>query len=478
MQALSRRRVSEISPNRLIKNPTFWIKTQKDFLIILLALFAVIVIFFRYTYSGFSSYLSLLSNIFNLCIHILGAWGVIVAAKAVATVEVEQAIANEIRENGEKGIRERRRIGLSKLEENYLPVNKTEPALVMPRLFRHICKEAVNLKFESSIDVVEPYRDESLESLFAITNIQKIALRAGILGTFIGLLEAIMQLTKLNSSQNSLEAVSNLSNALFISFSTSVAGLEVAIVLGFLLMILRKRQSNYFRDMESSVEVILILARNADNEDQSRILGELAKVESVVEKLGQRFYENTQEIQRSIAAVLDRIREQTTEIQSGVRQLSQAKADFDQFIDEVGETQNRFIGEVKEIYSELSLKSFKDDIKDGIVFAGQTVSSRLGNTEESIKRQTEQINEGINALLETRVKFTSFLQQLDSSQVKFIENVKESHDTVSMVQASADLRETINRAIQRMEEASTRMRAINESLEKPLMERIRRKILG
>lgn len=477
MQSLNRRRVSEISPNKLIRKPTFWIKNQKEFSIILLASLVVIAIFFRYTYSGFSSYLSSLSNLFNLCIHLIGIWGVIVVAKAIATVEVERAIANEIRENGEKGIREKRNVNLSRLEESYLPVNKTEPALAIPRLFRHICKEAVNLKFESSIDVVEPYRDESLESLFTITNIQKIALRAGILGTFIGLLEAIMQLTNLDSSQNPIEAISTLSNALFISFSTSVAGLEVAIVLGFLLMILRKRQGDYFRDMESAVEVILILARNANN-DQSRILGELAKVESVVEKLGQRLYENTQEIQRSIAAVLDRIKEQTTEIQSGVQQLRQTKSDFDQFIDEVGETQNRFIGEVKGIYSELSLKSFRDDIKDGIVFAGRTVSSRLGETEESIKKQTEQVNEGVNALLEARVKFTSFLQQLDSSQAKFIENVKESQDMVAMVQASAELKITINRAVQRMEEASMRMKAINESLETPLIERIKRNFLG
>jgi hypothetical protein len=474
MQVLGRRRVSEFSPNRLIKNPLFWIRTQKDFLIILFASLVVIALFFRYTYSGFGSYLSSLSNVFNLCIHLIGIWGVIVAAKAIATVEVERAIANDIRKNGEDGIRRKSNISLSKLEENYLPNNETEPALAMPRLFRHICQEAVNLKFESSIVVVEPYRDESLESLFTITNIQKIALRAGILGTFIGLLEAIMQLTKLDSIQNPIDAISNLSNALFISFSTSVAGLEVAIVLGFLLMILRKRQADYFRDMEGSVEVILILARNADNDDQSRILGELAKVESVVEKLGQRFYENTQEIQRSIAAVLDRINAQTTEIQSGVQQLRQTKADFDQFIDEVGETQNRFIGEVQGVYNELSLKSFRDDLKDSIIFAGRTVSGRLGETEEIIKTQTAQVNEGINALLEARVKFTSFLQQLDLSQVRFMKNLKESQDTVAIVQAIAELKTTINRAVQRMEEASMRMKAINESLEKPLTERIKR----
>ncbi len=478
MRIFNGQKIYESSPDRLLRNPFFWIKTQKDFLIILLASMMVIAIFFKYTYSDFSSYLSSLSNIFNFCIHLLGIWGVVVTAKAVATVEVEHSIANEIRERGESGIREKRIIDLSKLEEKYLPVNTTEPALAMSRLFRHICKEAVNLRFESSIDVVESYRDESLESLFTITNIQKLALRAGILGTFIGLLEAITQLAKLNSNQSPVEAISTLSNALFISFSTSVAGLEVSIILGALLMILRKRQGNYFRDMESSVEIILILARNANNNDQSRVLGELAKVESVIEQLGKRFYENTQEIQRSVAAVLDRIKDQTTEIQSGVGQLRQTKTEFDQFIGEISDVQYRFIGEVKGIYSELSLKSFRDDIKDGVIFAGQTVSSRLGETETTIKKQTDQINEGLNTLLQTRAQFTSFLQQIDSSQVQFIENVKNSQDTVSMVKASSDLQATINRAVKHMEEVTATMREVNQSLRTPLIERLRKTFLG
>lgn len=487
MQTLDSRKISVSFPEKLLSNPLFWITYQKAFVGVLLIAVLVILSFSRYTYSGFNSYLSSLSNIFNLFIHSLGVWGVFVTAKAVATVEVERAIANEIKKKGEEGLRIKKKIDLSRLEATYLPRNMTEPALGMPRLFRHICKEAMNLKFESSIDVVEAYRDESLESLFAITNIQKIALRAGILGTFIGLLEAIMQLTKLESNSNPMDTIGTLSNALFISFSTSVAGLEVAILLGFLIMILRKRQGDYFRDMESSVEVILILARNANNDDQSRVLGELAQVESAIAQLGKRFYENTQAIQSSVNAVLgsidrvlDRVKDQTNEIQIGVQQLRGTKAEFDQFINEIGDVQYRFIGEVKGIYSELSLKSFRDDIKDGIVFAGKTVANRLGKTEDSIKEQTEQINEGINTLLETRSKFGLFLQQIESSQEKFIGNVKESQDTVAMLKATADLKNTINQVIKRMEEITISMRALNQSLGTPisLVDRIKKTFLG
>ncbi|MCL2927066.1 MAG: MotA/TolQ/ExbB proton channel family protein [Trichodesmium sp. MAG_R01] len=468
-QILSRYKIASSSPQNLTKNPLFWLNSQTDFIFVLLLAILILIAFFRYTYSQGST----ISNIFNFLIHCLGIWGVVVTAIAIATVEINRAIANETKEQGEDGLRKKRKVDLSKLEENYLPTNRTEPALAMTRLFRHVCNEAKNLRFESSINIVEPYRDESLDSLFTITNIQKIALRAGIFGTFIGLLEAIIQLSQIGSEVTPIEAIQNLSGALFISFSTTIAGLEVAMLLGFLLMILRKRQEKYFRDMESSVEVILLLARNADNDDQSRILGELAKVESVVEQLGKRFYENTQEIQRSISAVLERIGEQTNEIQKGMEQIKQTKVDFDRFIDEISEVQNNFIEEVKEIYSELSLKSFRDDIKNGIVFAGQTISSKLDETETSIQEQTEHIDAGINTLSETNAKFADFLQQLDSSQVNFMRNIESSQYKFTMLEANARLQTTINKAIQRMEKIIYMMKTVNKSLNKPLLQRIK-----
>ena len=468
-QILSRYKIASSSPQNLTKNPLFWLNSQTDFIFVLLLAILILIAFFRYTYSQGST----ISNVFNFLIHCLGIWGVVVTAIAIATVEINRAIANETKEQGEDGLRKKRKVDLSKLEENYLPTNRTEPALAMTRLFRHVCNEAKNLRFESSINIVEPYRDESLDSLFTITNIQKIALRAGIFGTFIGLLEAIIQLSQIDSEVTPIEAIKNLSGALFISFSTTIAGLEVAILLGFLLMILRKRQEKYFRDMESSVEVILLLARNADNDDQSRILGELAKVESVVEQLGKRFYENTQEIQRSISAVLERIGEQTNEIQKGMEQIKQTKVDFDRFINEISEVQNNFIEEVKEIYSELSLKSFRDDIKNGIVFAGQTISSKLDETENSIQQQTEHIDAGINTLSETNAQFADFLQQLDSSQVNFMRNIESSQYKFTMLEANAKLQTTINKAIQRMEEITYTMRTVNKSLNKPLLQRIK-----
>ncbi|KAB8317943.1 hypothetical protein SD81_022175 [Tolypothrix campylonemoides VB511288] len=475
-----RNQIAKISPNELMlrKFVFYWIQSQQSFLLVVLLSVIVVLIFVPYTYSSFTSYTSYLSNFFNICIHSLGVWGVFITAKAVATVEVEKAIANEIREKGQEHIRLLRvgqisRIDLSKIEEYFLPDNKTKPALAMTRLFRHICKEAENLKFESSIEVIEPYRDESLESIFTISNIQKIALRFGILGTFIGLIQAINELTQLQTN-DPVKVIQSLSSSLFISFSTSVAGLEVAIILAFLLMLLRKQQDVYFRDMESSVEVILSLARNANNDDQSRVLGELAQVSSLMEQVGKRIYEHTQEIQQSIGATHNRIKEQTNEIQQGIQQLKQAKSEFDIFIDDISKVQRKFIGEVKEIYENISLKEFKDGIRDSINLAGDNVSNRIRETEDAIQEQTVQIQSGINELIQTRRKFVEFLKQVDDSQARFIENVREAQDTVSMIEVSTELRKTIHRAMKQIEDVSIKIEEMNNSINTPLMEKIRR----
>lgn len=477
MDSKIRTKYAKLSPNQLLSGRFFsyWLQFQKPFIFVLIIAVIIVFLFARYTYNPFDSYASSLSNLFNLSIHAIGIFGVITTAKAIATVEIEKGIANKIRIEGEDYLRllksgQGSRLDLSKMEETFLG-DKIKPTLAMPRLFRHICKEAENLKFESSLDVIEPYRDESIESIFAITNIQKLALRAGILGTFIGLLEAISQLAK--TQENPLEVISNLSASLFISFSTSVAGLEVAILLGVLIMLLRKQQDVYFRDMETSVEVILSSVRNANNDNQSFILGELAQLSGLIEQLGIKIYEHTKEVKLSINVAQTRMNEQTNVIEKGIQQLKQAKSEFDEFIGEVSQVQKNFIGEVTTVYHQLSLKEFQDGIQNSIISAGNNVSHSVRQTEDSLQEHTLQIQKGIDEIIQTRSRFVHFLEEIDSSQEKFIERVKSAQDTVSMVEVSTELRTTINRAVKELENASSTMSRINRSLNRPFLEKIR-----
>jgi biopolymer transport protein ExbB/TolQ len=475
--------IANKTPHNLVRDITYWISFQKEFIFVLIVAIVIVLIFFPYTYSAPTSYTSYFSNLFNICIHSLGGWGVIVTAKAMATVEVEKAIANFIKKEGKDHLEKLRsggsRIDLSGMEEKFLPQphNQIKSALVMSRLFRHICKEAENLKFESSLDVIEPYRDESLESIFTISNIQKLALRFGILGTFIGLIQAISELTKIQTNEP-VKLIQSLSGSLFISFSTSVAGLEVAIILSFLLMLLRKQQDVYFRDMESSVEIILTLARNANNDDQYHVLGELSQLNSLITKLGKTMYEHTKEVQHGIDATLNRINDQTNVIYQGIQQLKEAKSEFNIFLAEISQVQKQFIGEVMDIYQKLSLKEFQDGLKSSIIIAGNNVSNRVRQTEDLLQEHTAQIQVGIDELIDTRSQFLTFIQQIDDSQVRFIKNVREGQDTVSMLEANTELRQTINQTRKQIESVSRKIEELNNSINRPLVEKIRRTLFS
>ena len=92
-EILSRDKISSFPPQKLAKEPLFWLNTQKDFICVLSFAILILIVFFRYTYSQDSA----LSNIFNLSIHSLGIWGIILTAKAVATVEINRAIYQKVK---------------------------------------------------------------------------------------------------------------------------------------------------------------------------------------------------------------------------------------------------------------------------------------------------------------------------------------------------------------------------------------------
>src|SRR5947207_4444559 len=137
---------------------------------------------------------------FSVMVQLLAVWGAWIAIRSLAAVEVERAIVADIEQKGTDYLidlkaEKRTRIDLDQLEHTMLPSNPSDPPPAMVRLFQHIIKEARDRRFESSVHVMQPYREEPLEDIFKIQNLQKIALWLGILGTFIGLLIAINEST-------------------------------------------------------------------------------------------------------------------------------------------------------------------------------------------------------------------------------------------------------------------------------------------
>ena len=315
----------------------------------------------------------------------------------------------------------------------------------MIRLFRRICKEAKDRKFESSIYLVQPYREEFMERVHEITNLQRIALRLGIFGTFLGLILAISQLATFQQDHQSFEqSFSVLFGNLYTSFSASVAGLEVSIFLSFLLMTLQRKQKVYFQQMEDTTLTMLSVVGNCLNKGD--FLTECKQVYNLVNELDNKIYDHGKSISIAVKGVENKVQHQTERIQKGIDELVQSRdkltnflnqlnqtqdtflrknqAEYDQIFKQFSETQKALIDEAKKIHDLLSIKDIAIQLRGSLIDAGNYISESINNTEKTIDSQTTAIQKGMNNLAETQLQFEHFLGVINESQTQFINDIK------------------------------------------------------
>jgi hypothetical protein len=439
------RRIAESNPEDLLTHITFWF-SQKEFIFIMLVTVLIAPLLVRFTYEN----ADLLTYVLNIIIHSLALLGVRDTAKALAEVKVESAIVEFIEDRGKNYLGDiengnATRKDLDSLSEDFVPNNQTEPPLGMIRLFRRICKEAKDRKFESSIYLVQPYREESIEKVQAISDWQRIALRLGIFGTFLGLILAISQLATFQQDNQSFEqSFSVLFGNLYTSFSTSVAGLEVSIFLSFLLIALQRKQKIYFQKMEEATVTMLSMARNCVNKDD--FLTEFKQVYNLVNELDNKIYDHGKSISIAVKGVENKVQHQTERIQKGIDELVQSRdkltnflnqlnqtqdkflrknqAEYDQIFKQFSETQKALIDEAKKIHDLLSIKDIAIQLRGGLIDAGNYISESINNTEKTINSQTTAIQKGMNRLAETQLQFEQFLGVINQSQTQFIKDIK------------------------------------------------------
>ncbi|MDM8558755.1 MotA/TolQ/ExbB proton channel family protein [Candidatus Parabeggiatoa sp. HSG14] len=313
------------SPNSLLKKFSFWLDNIRFIVILLLGLGTIIVLF-PLTYPKSDESLAYLS----ILIHFFALWGIWISIIVIAKIQVEYAFAiyvDDITSQELQKIKggEKNRIALEKIK-HLLPNNPTE-GLAMPRLFQHVITEAKDHRFESSIIAMQPYREEAIGDIFQLQNIQKIALQLGILGTFIGLILALSKLS-LDSNNASLE-LGILFNSLHISFSTSVAGLEVAAILGLLMMVVQQKQKAYFQSMESATDTMISLAQNAIPEEL--FFTGFQQITNEVSRLNDRVFAQTKEVEV-----------QTKEMRQGIDKLAETKIQFKEFLGQIQDSQKQF----------------------------------------------------------------------------------------------------------------------------------------
>jgi len=397
------RQVAGTTPRALLGQPRFWLR-RPAFLASGIVAIGVVIGMWSFTYGAATGVDVVLIGF----VHALGLWAAAIAIRSLAVLEVEHALASEIDRKGAELLREirsghRARIDLDLLEQAILPANPADPAPAMIRLVQHICKEAKDRKFESSVNVMQPYREEPLDAMFKLQNLQKIALWLGILGTFVGLLVAIAAADM--RSSDFMAIVQRMFAGLVIAFSASLAGLQVAVFIGVLLLLIRGGHARYFKVMESAVVTMLSLARNSINKDE--LMTELGQVTSVIHDLNERVHAQTVETARNIEGTRREIVEQTNAIRDGMQHLGEARESFSGFLKNLSSSQTQFLDEVRSVYDTISLKNLSFTLHETLTQAGRLLSDTISIATRQIANRLTDFNSAVDQLTNTLDKQSS-----------------------------------------------------------------------
>jgi methyl-accepting chemotaxis protein len=434
-------KTAESSSGSLFFSGEFWL-THWRFIALSVASIIFILILSPYTYqAGQGGWI-----IITLFVHLLAIWGMIATAIALARTDIEIAIISYAEQSG-GGYMSRLKanpqlmLELERLEESILPNNTNNSPPAALRMFQQIFKEARDRKFESSVNIMQTYREEALEDIFKLQSMQKIALWLGILGTFIGLLIAIQQggLRNLSAESGSdfIVMINRMFDGLLVSFSASLAGLEVAVILGFSLLLLRKRQQVYFQGMERAVVTVLSVARNAINKDE--FLSELGQVTHELEKVRTSFSTQLRDVCTEINQLQKQIIQQNRYINDGLIKLADTGIKFDAFQQEVREKQNYVIEEIVESVDAVSLRT---TLGKSIAEAGSRISQAVSPPASQISNNLTRFNETVVALN------------------KLIDGIGALVDK-SLTRLETQLKEQLSRNTETVNELKTRMQSIS-----------------
>jgi biopolymer transport protein ExbB/TolQ len=424
------------SPKNLLMDYRFW-SSEYQFLLRLMISILLVVVVFIATYPESRRPMDIFIAWGAMLFHCLTIWGIVTALKVMAKIKVEHAIADyvDIKATAElrkiqKGVKDR--IFLDRIGIEVLPDNESEEELSMIRIFKQILKEARDRKFDSSVNVMETYKEEAIGDIFKLQSVQRIALQLGILGTFIGLMMALEKIA-LDAPD---KIITQLSSALKISFGTSVAGLEVSVILWLFITLIRRKQESYFRSMENSTVTMISLARNAINTDE--FIAEISQIKKYMEELGNRIYDQSKKIQG-----------QSLEIHTGMEKLAEAKSHFNEFMKDISGSQIKFVEEINKVYNIFSPSRISNELKSKLDSAVENISETfktnlgqasgklvdlndslsllneaLKNIEKQIQEQAKQIENGEKRASEVKIEFYESAKRVNDTQQKFIVDIK------------------------------------------------------
>lgn len=398
----------KLSNKQLFFNPLYWF--QKDFPFLFLLSFCVLActLLFKLNFPKNDDPLLIIS----LIIYVFGIWGVIIVAKNLVYLNIEKSIAHKIvvifsEELFKIRGKEKDRINVERILE-LLPTTSKHHESTMIRLINHIVDDARDRKFESGDVMMRIYKEEIISQLFKINSAQKIALRLGILGTFIGLIIAFMNLSNISNIDENFEEITS---ALQYAFSTSIAGLLTSIILALNSILLNKRQEKYFKIMEEATQVTIALARNSINKDTF-----MADFEQMRMSLDG--------VQRGVNDQQIEIKNQTNTIKEGLHSLQISKKNFDEYFSNIAE-------EMKRVYEILSPEKMSQKLKESMEQSVVGISEAIDTNISSHLKQYNELNTTMESLGKNLNKIESQLKNQITLNNEAI--TKSKHDTYKAI---------------------------------------------
>lgn len=432
-------RLATAAPGSLLLDAAFW-RSHRSYIAVVAGGVVFMTALAPLTYQGEDDWIW-----FPLLIQLLVIWGIAIGARALAHLHVDDAITRLVGERASTelgrlkgGLRDR--ILLDRVETDFLPHNPSHDKGVL-RLFQHILEEARDRKFHDASTLVQPFRDDCLGDLLRIQTVQRIAMQFGILGTFAGLIRAMSKLTESGKNLLEPEALKALFQALHLSFSTSIAGLEVAIILAVILLVLRRRHEELFREVEGASAALIALARNSIIQDE--FLAELGQTRAALTQVGDRVREQTREVEV-----------QTEQIRLGLGHLLELRHDFDTFLERIREEQGVVLGEMKSVYQVISPRQTAEELRQSLGEANHLLL-------ESFREELGQCLAEIGQVNETLRLAKELAAQAERSQNEREEALNARHSIFEkgadeMAQAIASLQIYLSAALDRQGQSESR----------------------
>jgi hypothetical protein len=295
--------------------------------------------------------------------------------------------------------------------QGIVPDNRSTPAVAMVQMFENIRQQAHEYRFDAGTIVVQPYQQFSLMGLAGLEGVQKLALRLGILGAFLGLLFAIRIIpttlndmanlrlrveqhsqTRANASRpaeqvadpDSLRQLdqkqwnlfigmgSQVFEALSIKFGSSIAGLYVAVGVSLFASALRRRLRLYFQDMEDAAIHFTLLASRAENKTSLRL--DFERLREEMQRMRETVHDKSVDLLGQIRTISAHLEVQIQKIEEGMTRLATARGTLEGFLCALDQKQNRFLDDISRSYQAASLSHELMEIRSALSSDQQALS--------------------------------------------------------------------------------------------------------